>query len=407
MTLRSRVGRLASRVYPGLDEKLWNRKRDEEVAALSRSESYRMAVAPTVERLRSTGPVGRNAAVPHLLVLAHEGPGFDSWDKGTRNLYYEALTSFREQHGHDAASVLDVPVNSAPEIWHPLVISALVDRQVTHILTHIESDPSTTGEQWTWDVLWQQIHELWGGVLLGVMFDSAFTWIAARSRRLARISDHFLVVDICMPMDGRMVRGRPEVGPVNMPLSDEALALVDERIRDLPKEHDVSFIGALYPYRVELLDRLRARGFDVAVNPHRPDETTDFTSSRTNQPSWLDYMAGLAQSHLTINFSRSSAGPFEQLKTRVIEGALAGTIVLTDDKDRTRLFLEPGFEFGQFTSLDDLPEAVTLMLQDKTRLTAGQESARARARHLARTNFWSGIDDGLARRGLRPLHSMP
>lgn len=87
------------------------------------------------------------------------------------------------------------------------------------------------------------------------------------ARRIAAINDRF-VVDICMPMDGSMKRGRPEVGPVNMPISNESFAVLDAKIGLVEQIYDVSFIGALYPYRVEMIESLRAHEVDAAVNPH-------------------------------------------------------------------------------------------------------------------------------------------
>ena len=134
-------------------------------------------------------------------------------------------------------------------------------------------------------MLWADLSKIWNGVLLGVMFDSAFRLITLQSSELARISERFVLVDICMPMDSVLVKGRPEVGPVNMPISNETLSVIDERIQYLPKLYDVSFIGALYPYRVQLLDEMRDHGANVAVNPHRKDVATDFESSRAQQPT--------------------------------------------------------------------------------------------------------------------------
>jgi len=213
------------------------------------------------------------------------------------------------------------------------------------------------------------------------------------------MSPQFVAVDICMPMDGELVSARVEVGPVNMPVSRESIDLVDSAISGVVKTHDVSFIGALYPYRVELIASLRAQGLNVAVNPHRSDVTADFESSRANQPSWLEYMRGLASSHMTINFSQSSAGPFEQLKTRVLEAGLAGTYLLTDDKDRTRLFFESD-EFSTFDSVKELPELIASLLVDRAALDARARKAQVRARELAVTDFWTRIDQGLRARGL-------
>jgi spore maturation protein CgeB len=203
-----------------------------------------------------------------------------------------------------------------------------------------------------------------------------------------------------MPMDGVMVKGRPEVGPVNMPVSNLSLAAVDEYTAGLEKAYDVSFIGTLYPYRVEMIEALEAKGVRVAVNPHRTDVTHDFAESRANQPTYLDYMAGLFQSEMTINFSQSSAGNFQQLKTRILEAAAVGCLVLTDDVDRADRFWIPGEEYGYFATPRDVPTLVESFLRDPDRLARAQAAGRARARSLNVVSFWGGIEDGLRRRRL-------
>jgi len=218
--------------------------------------------------------------------------------------------------------------------------------------------------------------------------------------RLAKMSDRFVLVDICMPMDGSMVKGRPEVGPVNMPVSAATLAAIDQAAAGLTKVHDVTFIGAMYPYRVALIEQLEAAGLRVIVNPHRTDTARDFESSRANQPTYQDYMVALAQSHMTINFSQSSAGPIQQLKTRILEASSMGCLVLTDDVDRTERFWVKGVEYDYFANTDELPALVASWLADPERLARGQEAAKARARAINSSSFWGGIDAGLARRGL-------
>ena len=389
VSLRAGIGAFGARLYPGLDDRSFNRSRDKAVPS---SRSPRGGFPPQPFRER---PV-------HVVVVPPEGPSFPSWAPGTRNLYFEAAQRLRETIGVPAVSILDVAHGEEPASWHRRLRELIAEVDATHILTHIEHDPGTP-EQWTWDELWVQLAPVWDGVLLGVMFDSAFASISMQSRRLARMSPNFVVVDICMPMNGQMVRGRPEVGPVNMPVSLESLALLEDRLADVSKQVDVSFIGALYPYRVDMLDELRAQGLTVVVNPHRPDPTHDFHSSRKDQPSWLDYMAGLASSRMTINFSRSSAGPFEQLKTRVIESALAGTVLLTDDKDRSRLFLQPETEYGYFSSVEDIPELVRSWTARRD-LPELERRLKLRGQELALSNFWVGIDQVLSERGLVRLN---
>ena len=384
MSLRSLVGSLAARVYPGLDERIWNRKRDQE---------FPLSVQ------RSTEEESRDRDV-HVLVVPQEGPDFDSWAPGRWNFYFEVWQTAIERLGADRVSFLDVARGESWESWVPRLVALAHETEATHIITHIESDPGSESSTWHWDVAWAELLRSWDGVLLGVMFDSAYFWIRAQSRRLARMSPRFVVVDICMPMDGSMLRGRPEVGPVNMPVCATSLELVRDRCSSIQKMWDVSFIGVLYPYRVDALEELRRRGVNVAVNPHRNDNATDYRSTKVDQPAWLDYMAALAASRLTINFSQSNAGPVQQLKTRVIEGMLAGTVVVTDDVDRTSRFFSPGVDYRYFRDLDALPDVISQALAEPGILAESAAAVRPRAESLANRGFWDAIDVGLRRRSL-------
>ena len=69
MSVRSQVGGLASKVYPGLDERVWNRQRDRQFPST---------------RVRNSPPATLDRGV-HVLVVPQEGPVFDSWRPGTGN----------------------------------------------------------------------------------------------------------------------------------------------------------------------------------------------------------------------------------------------------------------------------------------------------------------------------------
>ena len=387
-SLRARVGSL----IPGAGDFAFNRDRNRSVPA-SRAPRGGYRRPDFVER------------APHVVVVPIEGPQFPDWRPGTRNFYFEAYQSAVEGLGSDAVSVLDVGPGESPVSWHRRLQDLVHDVRATHVLTHIEHDPGSP-DTWTWDVAWNRLAPSWDGALLGVMFDSAFDLVTMKSRRLARMSPGFVGVDICAPLDAVLVKGTPEVGPVTMPMSGLSLGLIDERLANVQPEHDVSFIGALYPYRVQLIESLKSEGIDVAVNPHRPDATNDFHSSRTNQPSWLDYMAGLAGSRMTVNFSRSSAGGFEQLKTRVIEATLAGTFLLTDDRDRTRDFFQPEVEYGYFADAAQLKSVVERWNSSEPQRREGAARAQSKARHIITTDFWTRIDRGLERRQLPRLEDL-
>lgn len=394
---RGSLAAVAGRLFPGLEERAYRRTRNLEIAALTETGAY-------ADRLRGLGkPRNPRNLSTHVVIIPMHGENHATWKPAGGNFFYEIAQSCREYLGTDKVSVFEVRPGEDPADWHERLIRFVIENDATHVMGQIETDPNPPNDQ-TWDVLWEQLSARWDGVFLGVMFDSAFRIITLIARRIAAVNDRFVVVDICMPMDGSMKRGRPEVGPVNMPISNETLAVLDAEIGSPDQIHDVSFIGALYPYRVELIETLRSHGVDVVVNPHRPDETIDFLQSRTNQPTYVDYMRGLACSKMTINFSISSSLNGQQLKTRVLEASSMGCLVLTDDVDRSDRFWVPGEEVGFFTEPSEVPAIVESYLADPERLARVQAAGKARARSINVTSFWGGIDAGLARRGLRQLH---
>jgi Glycosyl transferases group 1 len=404
-TLRAKLGRMAQHIVPDLDQRAYFRARQADARNRMASGAYDawMAQHPATTSTSLIPSHSETERPPHVVVLPDEGEDFPSWGPGHRNFYFEASQVRAETTGEASVSVFHVAPEQPFTRWHTQLIDYLNDVRATHVLTHIESDPGSRARTWTWDSLWPLMASRWSGVLMGVMFDSAYRHTLLRGRYLARVSPRFMLVDICMPMDGQLVRGRPEVGPLNLPMSDLSMALVDERLSQVQVEHDISFVGVLYPYRVTLIDQLRSEGLSVAVNPHRTDRAATRQETLVNQPGWLEYMAGLASSRATINFSESAARPVQQLKTRVIEAGLANTFLLTDDRDRTERFWVPGVEYGYFADSADLPRVAEAFLADPTRLAEGRAAFAAKARDLARWGFWSGVDRGLRTRGLPPV----
>ena len=394
MAVRESLGRFAGRIFPNLDERSFNRARNRQAAAWIAAANYGARLATLPE----PGPSLANAEA-HIVIVPMEGPTHPTWKAAGGNFFYEISQSAREYAGAENVTIFEVLPGEARPDWHERLIRFLVSSGATHVMAQIESDPNPPAEG-SWDVLWAQLAPRWNGVFLGVMFDSGFRMITLGARRLAKISDRFVVVDICVPMDDVMVKGRPEVGPVSMPISDETFTVLDREFGALDHIYDVSFIGALYPYRVEMINALCAAGVSVAVNPHRPDETLDFASSRSNQPTYVDYMRGLALSKITINFAMASSLAGYQLKTRILEGTGVGTLVLTDDIDRSSRFWGPGEGIAYFSDPAVVPSVVTRYLSDPELLASVQSAGKARARAINVSCFWGGIDEGLRRRGL-------
>ena len=306
--------------------------------------------------------------------------------------------------GAEHVLVTHVKEDESPEQWHDRIIDAILGFGATHVLGNVETDPRDPGE-WTWDLFSDRLAAAWPGAFIGLMYDSAFEWTTIKARRLADRSPRVLLVALDRSLTDDIPGPRKHVGPVLLPLSKPTQLIVESAIAGLAKDIPVSFIGALYDYRVPMLDELRRVGVDVAVNPQRADTTRTYSESRTDQPDYVDYMRALARSDITINLSRAHAEDTKQLKTRVLEGSFAGCVVATDDPDKSDHYFTQDTEFARFTSVTDGARVIPALLSDRARLADMQRAARTRAREIADTVFWGAVDKGLRTSGMPPLLS--
>ena len=392
----SLIGRLTTplhKIFPDLHYRVWNRQRDKEIGS-------------HVAALKYLGPLlAQSSQDParelHVVVIPHYGPNAPTWHIAGQNHFFEIYQSLVEILGADRVTLCATDSSDPDFAYHTHLLEEIIRTRATHVVGQIETDPNK-GDHWSWDIPMTLLNEYWNGVFIGVMWDWAYPWLSVRAKRLARINSQLLVAELCQPISGLTVKGRVEAGPMTMPLSRATTDAILERISGAEKIYDLTFIGALYDYRVQLIDQLRSDGVNVAVNPHRPDVTTDFMESRVNQPSYLDYMYGLAQSQLTINFSAAAGGPGEQYKIRLQEAALARCLCLTDDKEGTKHFFYPD-QYGFFDNVSLLEEVVKKSLSDPIELRQRQLAAQERALELAHTDFWGRIEAALQARGLRSL----
>lgn len=375
-----------------IDRQVWLRERRRDTRRSLRR--LKMSLVSLEAARHNRRPVGE----VHLLVIPHDGPHTGLWSVANGNQFFEIYTSAVELLGADRVTLVEIANDSPPSVWQAQVLEAVSQTRATHIIGQIERDPNKTNS-WSWDVIAAALNGRWDGVLIGQMYDAGFDWHRIRAQRLGRLLQNLVVADLCEPMGGYVKAGRPEVGPMTLPLSRATVEKIVQRIDGMTKIHDVTFVGALYDYRVELLDRLEESGFSVAVNPHRQDRARTDEASRSNQPSYLDYMATLASSEMTINFARASSGPRWQYKIRPQEASMVGCLCLTDDVDRTSRFFASD-QFAHFSSVDSLDQVVRELLANRDALRSAQARAKARANELALIDYWGRLDDGLRRRGL-------
>lgn len=395
--LRGKFGRLMQTVIPDLDQRAYARARRADVRARRRSGLNRdiRERYPAKFSRRSRYDV---EAESHVVVVPAEGRESGTWAVAAGNFYFEVAENLKSHIGADRVSVLHIAPDACCATWHRELFDHLMDSRATHFISHIEHDPGSINKGWTWDSLWQDLSPRWKGVFLGSTFDASFRFTSAKARVLAQTSTRFMAVDVGLPLNGTLVKNQFEVGPVIRPMSPATLQAIRHRLQDVRPTFDVSFVGALYPYRVELIKQLESMGISIAVNPHK-DGPLVFQRSHEVQPSWLDFLAGLRLGRATINFSRSSAGPIQQLKWRVVEAGLAGTYLVTDDQDQTSQFW-PEDQFSVFDSPSDLPMVLESLVSEPSKLSEATASFAERASFLSQHQYWGAIEHGLNIRGL-------
>lgn len=390
--LGARIGKFVKFFLPRLDEYVWLRQRKRAVRESTKH------LAGSREAL--LGAVTRSSPI-HVVVVIHHGPDVNNYHVAGQNIFFEIQQSLKEKLGPEAVTIFGVAPDEAPTDWHSRLLSILGSTRATHLISQIETDPNQP-DCWTWDVVAATLADSWDGTWIGVMFDAAYPWLRIRARRLGRLNDRLLIADLGGEVTGIARPSRVEAGPVTMPISEATIQAILDYTGNAPKLYDVSFIGALYDYRVDLLTTLAESGLNVVQNPHRSDSPTTYDESRANQPSYLDFMMGLAQSQMTLNFSRANVGDSQQYKIRIVEAALVGCLPITDDIDLTDRFFDP-MHFDRFTDIDTLKDVLQLQLRDGYALRRRQHAAQSRAQDLAQFDFWRRIDQVAVQRNLRPL----
>ena len=159
LTIGERMSALKHRVGFERAQRSWIRRRMADIPV-------EVSVPPYAgEDIAALAPL-RASRTPHVVVVPQEGYAFDSFRAGTRNFYYEAWRTLAEEVGEGSVSVFNVDPGEAPSSWHVRLLDYVTSVGATHVITHIESDPGSSGASWTWDTAWGLLSSRWDGVLL-------------------------------------------------------------------------------------------------------------------------------------------------------------------------------------------------------------------------------------------------
>lgn len=159
------------------------------------------------------------------------------------------------------------------------------------------------------------------------------------------------------------------------------------------RPYAVNMIGSLWGDRLTAARALTAAGIQVIVRPPptagTPVEPGMPTHKTLSNDTYLDLVR---QCRLTVNFSACSTGDGHQLKGRVFEAAVSGSMLLESANDMTGDFFEYGKEFVSFTDEADLVAKVRHYLAHPEQAAAIAAAAHRRfVDSYAAPHFWRAL----------------
>mgnify|MGYP006279396083 CR=1 FL=1 len=382
---RARLGKQVESVWPLVGWDMWSARR-------------------SLKQFGATDllPWSRSAASPpelsprRLLYIVPSRDAGYRWGAGLGNHSFDLAVSAGETFEQLEIHTLEVGQDEAPDHWHQRVVDDVLSLGITHVAAHVEHG-ANDADDWSWDILVKRLRRRWRGVFIAVSYDSAYPSVVMHLDRLSRLYPGLSVMAIDRPIPEGLRPHRTVAGPAFLPVPSVSIAALDAELEGLEPSFDVTFIGNVegYPYRSELLGELASAGIAVTVNPHQ--------SAGATRPGFAAYAAALRMSRITLNFSRCNGMPVTQLKTRILEGSLFGTVVASDSSAYTHPYFTPGEHFLAYSSPQELKGQLEGLLADQEALARMRTAARARAVEIAPRAFWIAVEGELRRRGLLRL----
>lgn len=226
-----------------------------------------------------------------------------------------------------------------------------------------------------------RIRNRYGIPIVAIWWDSAGNMPSAE--RIARY------VDVNIPVDSsisyRQGVSRPETWYPLWTPQDTTIFHDPGKERDIP----VSFVGTIVnrPDRQAGLMALEAAGIPVY----------QVGGQREKPVSVHEYADILQRSRITLNFAAN--GPYQQLKGRVFEATLCGTLLFESRNDETKAYYARGLQYIEFDDTDDLVHKARYYLDFPREAEIIANEGKTQAQHYTGAIWWKKV---LAR-ALRPV----
>jgi hypothetical protein len=349
--------------------------------------------------------VSRGAEAPNrprlLIVLPAGYDGAVSFEPSTGNYNYELFRSAKERYGGDSIELFP-PTKSNDWVSECRLIADRVSRHgITHLLFYIESNEAQSG-LWRWDILAGELTRSGSSVTaIGFLTDGTYELHQIQCSRFLDVYPNSVFIQIDIVPSFKYLKPGRLLGPTFLPISLESITRIGKHLRDAPLApgYELSFIGKLYGYRKRIVKTLLSNGLEVAINPQA-------ATSGTCRASYLDYLSALSRSRYTINFARANGTRQKQLKSRILESVLVGSIPVTDDNGLTERILPKGVPFVSYRRPKEIPKVLAESSgTDGQKLESLQRPAPTpeNISRLASGHFWETLEEGLSGAGLPNL----
>lgn len=231
------------------------------------------------------------------------------------NPYFEIWASAVERYGTERVIALS-ELTLIGDLER--VLEVLEKFKISHVILNPESpeNPSTWGLPSVLDALNGSSNVTFWFVL----FDSVHWDHIFKLNRIGSV----IKSGVVLPIDGRIGKRLNgylvEAESQCLPISNTTISGIEMTTIPDSLINSISFVGKIYDYRQRLFNE--SAYLDIAVNPHKSGEVL---------ASYSDFLVSMAKYVGTLNLSRASSYPKSQLKSRVLEAAIVGCPIVTDD----------------------------------------------------------------------------
>ncbi len=336
-----------------------------------------------------------------LIVLPSDNNVVNPFEPATGNYHYEIFRSSQERYGSHSIVAFYTTQNRDWVDECRLIVDKIYSGGITHLLFYIESYEVNLNI-WRWDILASELTRSGSNVTaIGFLTDGTYELHQIQCNRFYKVYPHSLFIQIDVLPTSKYVKDGRLVGPTFLPISSATIEHLNEHFlrSESGAFYELSFIGKLYGYRQKTLRQLLKKGLDVTINPQA-------AQADERNASYLEYMDALRRSKYTINFARANGTRQKQLKSRILESVLVGSIPVTDDDGLTEQILPSGTPFISFKRSSEILDFLDgQTLEQASSLSQDSKSilVSEKVRQFANSHFWETLEKGLSSAGLETL----